>query len=113
MGLRDSIVVPFQALVHALQALPQLQRIDSGVALEFVSAAVAFGPGAGGASFVQRQISSVLLEFIYESNSAVDQMRGQPLNNLVRQGRAAVVRLSPGHKKGEVRLHLLPVANRE
>ena len=95
--LRGGVVVSFHALVQALLALPQLHRVEAAVALEFVEAAV-----AGRSSFAARQISSVLVEFISEANAAVDQMQSQPLATLVRQGRAAVVRLSAGQKQGEV-----------
>ena len=74
-----------------------MHHVQAADALEFVDAAV-----GGRSSFASRQISSVLLEFVSEAQSAVDQMRSQPLPQLVRQGRAAVVRLSAGQKPGEV-----------
>ena len=95
--LRDGVAVSFHNVVQALLSLPQLQRVEAAVALEFVEAAV-----AGRSSFAARQLSSVLLEFISEANGAVDQMQSQPLASLVRQGRAAVGRLSAGQKQGEV-----------
>ena len=95
--LRDGVTVSLHNVVQALLSLPQLQRVEAAVALEFVEAAV-----AGRSSFAVRQLSSVLLEFISEANGAVDQMQSQPLASLVRQGRAAVGRLSAGQKQGEV-----------
>ena len=95
--LRDGVTISLHNVVQALLSLPQLQRVEAAAALEFVEAAV-----AGRSSFAVRQLSSVLLEFISEANGAVDQMQSQPLASLVRQGRAAVVRLSAGQKQGEV-----------
>ena len=95
--LCDGVAVSLHNVVQALLSLPQLQRVETAVALEFVEAAV-----AGRSSFAVRQLSSVLLEFISEANGAVEQMQSQPLASLVRQGRAAVGRLSAGQKQGEV-----------
>ena len=97
--LCDGVAVSLHNVVQALLSLPQLQRVETAVALEFVEAAV-----AGRSSFAVRQLSSVLLEFISEANGAVEQMQSQPLASLVRQGRAAVGRLSAGQKQGEVLL---------
>ena len=97
--LRDGVSVSLHNVVQALLSLPQLQRVEAAAALEFVEAAV-----AGRSSFAARQLSSVLLEFISEANGAVEQMQSQPLASLVRQGLAAVGRLSAGQKQGEVLL---------
>ena len=98
--LRELPRVPlsFAHITAALLNLPQTTPIEAQDAADFVAAAV-----SGRSSFYQGQATAVLLEFVCEASSALEGIRGQSLDGLVRSGKTCVTaRVSAGNKPAEL-----------
>ena len=91
--------LPFDEYLKSLLLAPQ----TAGPLLEEDAAALAIAGGAAAPSPVfARQAAFCLLEFVNEANASLEGIAGSALEAQVRSGKAAVVRISPGQKPGEI-----------